>query len=180
MPQLEAGAPIQVVMTKWGGRPHWEFQGVYLGADAFGDWLGFPTGTFYRRPGMEFRAGFDCVTLVPAAPHLATFYGSGSQLPVPNVAVYVDITTPAVWDGSTLRAVDLDLDVIRRQDGSVYVDDEDEFAEHQVAFGYPPDVVALAESSCREVRAAVEAREAPYDDLAPAVWVERLGATTPP
>ena len=32
--------------------------------------------------------------------------------------------------------VDLDLDVIRMRDGGI-LDDEDEFAEHQVRYGYP-------------------------------------------
>ena len=61
---------------------------------------------------------------------------------------------PAVWDGDVLRAVDLDLDVIRLPDplppvesapwdvppagpGEVFVDDEDEFAEHQVRLRLP-------------------------------------------
>ncbi len=39
-------------MTKWGDRPHWEMDAVYLGADAAGDWIGFPVGTRMSRPGM--------------------------------------------------------------------------------------------------------------------------------
>lgn len=35
--------------------------------------------------------------------------------------------------------VDLDLDVVRRFDGSAEILDEDEFAEHQVRYGYPPE-----------------------------------------
>ena len=53
--------------------------------------------------------------------------------------VYVDITTPPVWDGTVLRAVDLDLDVVRGNTGRVWVDDEDEFADHRVRFGYPDE-----------------------------------------
>ena len=89
---------------------------------------------------------------------MATFHRAPS-----HVWVYVDMTTPPVWDGATVRAVDLDLDVIRGRDGDVVVDDEDEFAEHQVAFGYPPEVVALAEASRDQVRAAILAERAPYD-----------------
>ena len=59
-------------------------------------------------------------------------------------AVYVDVATPAVWDGAVLRSIDLDLDVIRRQDGTVLLDDEDEFATHRVAYGYPAEVIELA------------------------------------
>jgi protein associated with RNAse G/E len=77
--------------------------------------------------------------------------------------VYVDMTTPPVWDGSTIRAVDLDLDVIRGREGVVVVDDEDEFAEHQVELGYPPEIVELAEASRDRVHTAVLAEHPPYD-----------------
>jgi protein associated with RNAse G/E len=77
--------------------------------------------------------------------------------------VYVDMTTLPAWDGPVLRAVDLDLDVVRGRDGDVMVDDEDELAEHRVVFGYPPEIVALAEASRDRVRAAILAEEPPYD-----------------
>ena len=148
-------------MTKWGDRPHWRFEGSYLGSDAHGDWLGFPTGTHNARPGFEFHSEVDSVTLVPRGGwFLATFHQPGIWCDL-----YIDISSPAAWEGSVLRAVDLDLDVIRLTDppGEVLVDDEDEFAEHQIAFGYPPAVVTSARESCSRVLAAVVAGEAPYD-----------------
>jgi protein associated with RNAse G/E len=36
-------------------------------------------------------------------------------------------------------------DVIRRFDGSAEILDEDEFPEHQVRYGYPPEVISQAE-----------------------------------
>ena len=158
-------------MTKWGGRPHWEYDGVYLGTDQHGEWLGFPRGTYYARPGMEFVGEFDrCgARSRPAAPpHLAAFNDD-----VAKAQIYVDMTTPPAWDGSVLRAVDLDLDVVRLQDGTVYLDDEDEFAEHQVTFGYPPEVVAMAERAAAEVLAAVRAGATPYDGTADA-WLRSV------
>ena len=157
-------------MTKWGDRPHWEYDALYLGTDQHGDWLGCPVGTFYRRPGLEFVATFAGVALVPGggAAHLAAFNDRHAK-----AATYVDMTTPPLWDGTTLRAVDLDLDVIKLQDGRVYLDDEDEFLEHQAAFGYPPEVVAMAERSAAEVLAAVRRAAAPYDGTADA-WLARL------
>ena len=47
--------------------------------------------------------------------------------------------------------------------GEVFVDDEDEFAEHQVAFGYPAHVIEAAQASCDELLAAVRAGLPPYD-----------------
>ena len=55
-----------------------------------------------------------------------------------------------------MRAVDLDLDVIRGTTGRVWVDDEDEFAEHRVSLGYPDEVIEQAITSCQSVLAAVE------------------------
>jgi protein associated with RNAse G/E len=51
------------------------------------------------------------------------------------------MTTVPIFGTETITAVDLDLDVIRRHDGTVFVDDEDEFTEHRELYGYPVDVV---------------------------------------
>jgi hypothetical protein len=167
------------MMTKWGDRPHWELDGIYLGSDEHGAWIGAPAGTLNARPGAQFVSEVDSVSLVPPtgerlATHLATFHQPGIWCDV-----YVDITTPAVWDGHLLRAVDLDLDVIRGADrsgrgGRVWVDDEDEFAEHRVSLGYPDDLARAAMASCDRVHADVAAGRAPYDGSA-AVWLARTG-----
>ena len=165
-----------MVMTKWGDRPHWEFDAVLLGSDAHGDWIGIPRGTFMSRPGAEYVAPVDQVGLVPApgpdeqCGWLATFHAVGGP-----VQVYVDMTTPPVWDGPVLRAVDLDLDVVRGRTGRVWIDDEDEFAEHRVRFGYPEDVSRLAMASCDRVRVAVAGCHAPYDGSS-AGWLELLAS----
>ena len=91
--------------------------------------------------------------------------------------MYVDITAPARWDGSVLRAVDLDLDVVRGETGRVWVDDEDEFAEHRVAWDYPASLVELATSTCAWVKAALTARESPFDGVHEH-WLEVLRRTT--
>ena len=182
---LTSGTTVRCEMTKWDGSSHWVFSGTYLGSDEHGDWIGYPAGTHFSRPGADFTCPNDQVGLVPAPGEagerpwcLPTFHGPGSvtwmDLDGGRVAVYVDMTTPAVWDGDTVRAIDLDLDVVRGDNGRVIVDDEDEFAEHQVAFGYPGEVVRLAEESCRQVRAAMLAGEAPYDGASHLPWLERL------
>ena len=154
------GQQIRVEMTKWGHRPHWTYRGIYLGADEHGDWFGCPAGTHYHRPEAEFTADFAGVVLVPV--------GEAAYLPAFNderakSAVYVDVATPATWDGAILRSIDLDLDVIRRQDGTVVLDDEDEFAEHQVSYGYPAEAIELAERTAAEVLTAVRQHIAPFD-----------------
>ena len=168
------GDPVRVVMTKWLDRPHWEFDCHFLGSDEHGDWLGILAGTTMARPGATYVAPTHQVGLVPPpGPDgergwLATFHAEGGP-----VRVYVDVTTPPVWDGQVLRAVDLDLDVVRGNTGRVWVDDEDEFADHRVRFGYPDDLSAAAMASCDRVHAAVAAGVAPYDGSA-ALWLDRV------
>ena len=174
------GDPVRVRMTKWGDRPHWEFSCLYLGSDEHGDWLGLPRGTQMTRPGAEYVSPTDQVGLVPpatAAPvdrgWLATFHGAGGLL-----SVYVDVTAPPTWSGSTVTAVDLDLDVVRELDGRVWVDDEDEFAEHQVALDYPAEVIEGARASCDRLVRLVGGGHPPYDgSVAP--WFEVLGLLRP-
>ncbi len=176
------GTRLDVVMTKWGGQPHWEFPVTYLGRDEHGDWAGIPAVTHFSRPGVDYVSPVDQVTLVPVpgllsggatgqCDWLASFHADGGA-----VDVYVDITTPAVLDGTTLSSIDLDLDVIRGTSGRVWVDDEDEFAEHRTAFGYPEDVAVDAVSTCDLVREAATNGSGPFDGAAPRVWLARLGS----
>jgi hypothetical protein len=151
-------------MTKWSDRPHWQFDGVYLGSDEHGDWIAFPAGTLMARPGMEVRPPNDQVGLVPAEgpdngrAWLATFHGPGG-----NVQTYVDMTTPPVWDAGTVHAVDLDLDVVKPLEGEVFVDDQDEFDLHRVEHAYPDEIVALAVGTRDRVLAAVRDGRPPFD-----------------
>ena len=169
------GDRVRIEMTKWGDRPHWEFDGVLLGSDEHGDWIGIPAGSHMARPGLELRSEWDQAGLVPAdgpdaeRAWLATFHAEGNP-----VRTYVDITTPPRWDGAVVRAVDLDLDIVRTTDErGTYVDDEDEFAEHQQLYGYPPELVELAERSRDRVHRAVLREQPPFDGTAES-WLARV------
>jgi uncharacterized protein len=173
---LERGDTVHVRMAKWGDQPHWEFDAVYLGEDEHGTWLGFPCGTFMSRPGAEYVSPTDQLGLVPPVgwpdPErgwLATFHGPGGPL-----SVYVDVVAPPTWTDTTLNAVDLDLDVVRELDGRVWVDDEDEFALHQVELDYPAEVIAAARASCDRLVALIGAGHPPYDDATKLPWFELL------
>ena len=106
--RVERGDVVPVRFGKWGGRWHWEMDLRYLGADQFGDWLGSPAGMPMRRPGWTTQTDAECAFLVPSeGDFVASFNGRG----VPT-AIYVDVTDTR-WDGETVRAVDLDLDVVK-------------------------------------------------------------------
>ena len=161
---LSSPRRVRVECRKWPDTPHWEFDGMRLGTDAHGTWVGITEGTLLSSPNRAFHAAADHVTLVPHDDWwLATFYGEDRQRPFD---VYVDIATPAVWHHDELvRSVDLDLDVIRGTTGRVWVDDEDEFAAHRVQLSYPDDMVRSAVHSCERVLAAVTAQQGCFDGV---------------
>jgi hypothetical protein len=175
---FELGDPVQIAMTKWGDHPHWQIPGVWLGRDGHGDWIGIPAGTSMARPGLELALPHDQVGLVPAPgadverAFLATFHAPGG-----DTRVYVDMTTPPRWDDHVVRTVDLDLDVSLMQEGHLVVDDEDEFAEHRVELGYPPEIVALAEASRDRIHRAIVEERAPFDG-SHAPWLAALERLT--
>jgi hypothetical protein len=148
--------------TKWGGHRHWRYALEPLAEDAYGWWLGGRAGITLRR-GLEdpVLQPHDFVVLVPS-------HGSwiaNWNAPGVSMAVYVDVTTDVRREADVIHAVDLDLDVVRLSDGRVLVLDEDEFAEHQVRYGYPPDVVTRARATADDLVAALTAGVEPFGDV---------------
>ena len=89
--------------------------------------------------------------------------------------MYVDVTVPPVWSGNELVACDLDLDIVRWATGEVFVDDEDEFAEHQVSLGYPPEVIEAARASTDRLLGLITTGHPPYDGSA-LPWFDLLAS----
>ena len=172
---------VRVVFRKWGDRPHWEYDARVVGEDEHGTWVGAPAGTRVARPGVCFDAPAAFVSVVPReAAYVATFYGEHpAPTGDPAIELYVDITTVPTWgtdaqDRATVRMVDLDLDVVRGRSGRVWVDDEDEFADHRIRYGYPAEVVRLAATSCDRVHADVVAGHGAFDRNLGRAWLSRL------
>jgi hypothetical protein len=177
---------VRMVFSKWGGRPHWEYDARLVGEDEHGAWVGARAGTRVARPGAAFDSPVDFVSVVPTqGAFVATFYGEppGERPGEHAVELYVDITTVPTWqdDGEgrvSVKMVDLDLDVVRGRTGRVWVDDEDEFADHRVRFGYPDDLVRLAAASCDDVRERVLAGRGAFAPRLGRRWLSRLAASS--
>jgi len=107
------------------------------------------------RPGTKFINPVDAISLFTAgvAESRASTAPKGAP-PEVTLSIYVEITTPPIWDGDTVWMVDLDLDVVRTLDGQVLVVDEDEFGRNQVGYWYPQDMITSARTSCDEIAAA--------------------------
>ncbi len=162
---------VHIDERKWPDRRHWQLDARRLGEDEHGTWLHVPGSTMARRgdePTRRLDHGF--VVCVPvAAWWLIEFYEHH-----PRLELYVNIGTPPVWDGSRIRQIDLDLDVVRRLDGTVAILDEDEFLDHQVRFGYPSDLIEHTRAAADRAVDMLRRRDEPFGSAA-GRWLELAG-----
>lgn len=176
----QPGELIVARNRKYDGKAHWVVPGRYLGADEFGDWIFQGTNEFISRPGAALYTASDAVLLVPhGGDWVATFYDDAHP---GGVELYIDLATDMSWQRIRpsvieFHMVDMDLDVVRTKARGLYVDDEDEFAEHRVLLNYPDELCTRMESATDALMDAVAARRAPFDGR-DAAWFT-LGRTLP-
>ncbi|MBV1780307.1 DUF402 domain-containing protein [Paeniglutamicibacter sp. ABSL32-1] len=178
LPRDPAGAvPGDLVVVrawKYNGTPHWVVPGRYLGADAHGHWIYQPAGSLVSRPGHGHWADTDAVCLVPRAGQwLGTFYDD----PAEDFRVYLDLSTQIGWrelsrGGWEANSVDMDLDVIDSRSRGIFLDDEDEFAEHAALMDYPRELVESIGDEARALLSSLSESRAPYDGTATG-WLVR-------
>lgn len=165
---------VTVQYFKYPETLHWRHDLTRLGEDDHGVWLAGPLGTTVQRgsePARQMRRPFVQL-ITPDRWWTALFNGPGDGSDMP---VYVDVTTVARWQGDgRVEMVDLDLDVVRRGDGSVYVDDEEEFEDHRLSLHYPERLVASARSAAARLVLDLENRTPPFDGTGMR-WLEQIG-----
>ena len=166
---------VHVRFTKWDGSLHWHFDVDRLGEDEHGVWLGGADNTQVRRGSEPPIMSPAFALLIPESGWwTATFNSGGGDSPFGYIA-YVDICTPAAWEGSTVTAVDLDLDVAMRPDGGVELLDEDEFADHLVAMAYPERAIDQARVAAASIYRLMEVRGEPFASTGLG-WLEKARA----
>ena len=141
-----------------------------LGEDRHGLWVWGPAGTVISRPGASDRiqpARF--VKVIPDDQWWTALWPETG-----DHRVFVDIIAPVEWDGSRAVMVDLDLDVVQWADGTVEIEDEDEFLQHQVSLEYPEWLIDGARAATARLAIAVEAGAEPFGRAA-ARWLEVAG-----
>ncbi|WUH94266.1 DUF402 domain-containing protein [Streptomyces sp. NBC_00433] len=164
---------VQVNYRKYDGTLHWNLRMRHLGEDEHGIWLGLPADSVMRKGhSPEVSISEAHVLLFPReAWWTATFNGAPRR-----TEIYCDITTPPRWPSpDEVTMVDLDLDVLlKRATSQPILVDEDEFAEHQVRYGYPADVIAAAQDSADWLMDAVAEARGPFGGAHKA-WLARVG-----
>lgn len=151
---------------KYDGGAHWVVPGRYLGADEHGHWVFQRANEFISRPEAAFYTESDAILLIPhTGDWVATFYDDAHPA---GVELYIDLAIDLAWHRIRpsvieFHMIDMDLDVIRSKSRGLFVDDEDEFAEHSVKFSYPEELRARMLAACQDLTEAVAAGHAPFD-----------------
>ncbi|MFG1807240.1 DUF402 domain-containing protein [Streptomyces sp. NPDC049040] len=164
---------VQVNYRKYDGSLHWNLRMHRLGEDEHGTWLGLPAGGVMRKGNDPEVAIAEAHVLL--FPRVAWWTAAFNAAPR-STRIYCDITTPPRWPSpDEVTMVDLDLDVLlKRDDPAPILVDEDEFAEHQVRYGYPADVVTAAEESAGWLMDAVAGARGPFGGAHEA-WLSMVG-----
>lgn len=164
-------------VRKWDGSRHWQRDTAFLGEDEHGVWLASVPGSRVHRPGASFVSSEKHVGCYRRdAGWVAGFWAPRADRGPESARIYVDLSTVPQWspdEGTTVTLVDLDLDVVRRWNDVTFLDDADEFAEHQVRFGYPPEVIAGCRATAVTLLEQVRTLSGVFAPPVAATWLTR-------
>ncbi|MYS21960.1 hypothetical protein GA0115240_136935 [Streptomyces sp. DvalAA-14] len=152
---------VQVDYQKYDGTLHWNLRMRRLGEDEHGVWLGLPADSVMRKGhNPEVPLPEAHVVLIPRGTWWTAVFNAAPR----STEIYCDITTPPEWPSpDRVTMIDLDLDVLRKRGARAPIlVDEDEFAEHQVRYGYPAEVITAAQASADWLMTAVAEGTGPF------------------
>ena len=144
------GTPIRILSTKYDGSLHYDYWGRLIDQHDGVIRVVTDEGTVtrsYRGEGMM-RSTMTQLFFTDRWYNVFHNYTPVGRL---GMRWYANIGTPARLEGDTLHWIDLDLDLMDTRDRGLFVDDEDEFAEHREAMQYPPEIVQRAEAALDEL-----------------------------
>jgi protein associated with RNAse G/E len=158
---------IELRSAKYDGSLNYYWPACMVQEDAAGFIWATPAGAPFTRPGGVHPVPHDWLGRV----WYDRWYAVDASLAPPSrgaapgtlLHYYCNLGMPGAWEGDVYRYVDLDLDVQIFPDGRHVLLDEDEFAAHQLRYGYPADVVAATEQAARDAVALAQAGAAPFD-----------------
>ncbi len=163
--------PVIVQFYKYPKTLHWGFEGAVLGEDEWGTWVAAPAGTRHWKGEGEVRFAEGRAVLM--APHEGWWHLHYNGDERVNYRLFIDICTPPEVSDGRIEMVDLDLDVGLTQAGEVVIEDEDEFAVHQVELGYSAEMILRAREATDHIADMLRRREEPFFDVAE-TWLARV------
>jgi hypothetical protein len=103
------GGHVWVERRKWPDRPHYGSEGIVLGEDQHGVWVGArPGDRMYKGTESPVSGRYPIVWCIPPAGWFLAHFLVGH----PDLDIYIDIAAPAKWSERGASLVDLDFDVV--------------------------------------------------------------------
>ena len=87
------------------------------------------------------------------------FYGKDEKVR----SAYCNIATPIEMEKKSFHYIDLDLDVIVKQNFSIKIIDQDEFEQNKDKYNYPGNIIKQANNSIAEILSMVKNRKFPFN-----------------
>lgn len=137
------GRPVRILSTKYDGSRHYDYRGRLVDEVPGLLRVVIEAGT----PFVSYRAESamrSSMTQLFFTDHWFNVFHNHRPIGRQGMLSYANVGTPVRLDDDTLHWVDLDLDVLQTQGRGLYVDDEDEFEEHQRRMAYPDEVIRRA------------------------------------
>lgn len=158
--------------VKFDGSPNRWARAIDLGEAQDGRWLFIKQGTPVTRPGTgSYDHPCDAVALIPEEG-----LWTATWLVDWEPSLYVDIAQLREVGDARILSVDLDVDVVRHNDGSVEVLDEDEFEQHRGVLGYPIELVRAVSEATSQLAKRVGVHDAPFGTVPSVLWWPRDNA----
>lgn len=161
----QCGDMVVARAWKYDGQAHWVVPGRYLGHDEHGHWIYQPAGSLVSRPGHGHWAQTDALCLIPRSGYwVGTLYDD----PLEDYRIYLDLAAQIGWrelarGGWEVNSIDMDLDVIESRSRGVFLDDEDEFAQHTESMHYPKHLVSALRNQATFLLSMVGQGQPPFD-----------------
>ena len=76
---------------------------------------------------------------------------------------YCNIAQPAKYDGARIKFVDLDLDLIKKQDDPWQVVDRDDFQRNQKKYNYPKKLIKKTECELKKLKNRINNNDFPFE-----------------
>lgn len=77
---------------------------------------------------------------------------------------YCNVNVPPTFDGSVLRYIDLDIDILVSADLSYSVLDLEEFEQNAIIYSYPQEIREHAQQALEQLKRLIETRSFPFSE----------------
>lgn len=145
------------------------FDAAVLGHDDHGMWLASDAESIVEwADGARGRFPHFALTLVPSDGSWWTvsWPDTGTAATLQRNNVYGNISLPPNFHGSSIRLVDLDLDVVANGQGGFDVVDLDDFAANSAGMAYPDSVATGAVRAAETLRRRFRDADEPFGHIA--------------